>query len=100
MGAPSKLRLGGLVNSQGPKQAVRIPFNVRNCPQRLNSLLKKLSGSPCSIILVIPTPNAAEESEIPKSSGTRRVWTTDAAVNEQDSSAVGVGMTKTGCAGL
>jgi hypothetical protein len=31
---------------------------------RAKQLAEKFSGSPCSIILVIPTPNAAEESAI------------------------------------
>jgi hypothetical protein len=33
-------------------------------------LAKELSGSPCSIVLVIPTPNEAEESAIRESART------------------------------
>ena len=78
-------------------------FQPRRCAAKWVAALQfaeKLSGSPCSIVLVIPTPNAAEESATPKSLCTQRVWTTDAAVNEQDSPPFGVGMTKRGCSAL
>src|ERR1700756_708933 len=77
---------------------------------------QKLSESPCSIVLVIPTPNLAEESAIPESETTssrlnhrqRAGWprwtpsyTTCSdgtrSCGERDSSAAfGVGMTKLG----
>src|SRR5438309_11897014 len=75
-------------------------FQPRRCAAKWVAALQfaeKLSGAPCSIVLVIPTPNAAEESAIPKSSVcTRRVWTTDAGVNEQDSYGVRRRNDKTG----
>jgi len=46
-------------------------FQPRRCAAKWVAALQfaeKLSGSPCSIVLVIPTPNAAEESATPKSS--------------------------------
>src|SRR5438270_4808363 len=46
-------------------------FQPRRCAAKWVAALQfaeRLSGSPCSIVLVIPTPNAAEESATPKSS--------------------------------
>jgi hypothetical protein len=50
---------------------------------RLKRFAEKLWGSPCSIVLAFPTPNAAEESATPKSSAYTTCSATDAAVNER-----------------
>jgi hypothetical protein len=96
-GCPSKLRLGGLANSERPKQAAETSFQR---PQSAKQFAEKALG------IALFYHSCHSDAECGGGiCGTeelciRRAWTTDAVVNEQDSSAVGVGMTKTGCAGL
>jgi hypothetical protein len=44
MGSPSKLRLGGLVNSQGPKQAAEDSFQRPQLPSAAKQFAEKLLG--------------------------------------------------------
>jgi hypothetical protein len=44
MGAPSKLRLGGLANSQGPKQAAETSFQRPQLPSAAKQFAEKALG--------------------------------------------------------
>jgi hypothetical protein len=44
MGSPSKLRLGGLVNSQGPKQAAEKSFQRPQLPSAAKQFAEKALG--------------------------------------------------------
>ena len=44
MGAPSKLRLGGLANSQGPKQAAETSFQRPQLPSAAKQFAEKTLG--------------------------------------------------------
>jgi hypothetical protein len=44
MGAPSKLRLGGVANSQGPKHAAETSFQRPQLPSAAKQVAEKLLG--------------------------------------------------------